>query len=108
MKEDNFYRKTAAAGGGSSGVPFYDVVAPTLYIGEAISATLWGGYTVFARAAGTFNRWRWERATRKALEGLDSRTLADIGVARSEIPAIARTAAENPTYTPTRRSLWSN
>ena len=52
--------------------------------------------------------WRWERTTRNALARLDSAILADIGVARSEIPAIAREAARNPTFTGTRRSLWTD
>ena len=108
MEQNHHYRETAGAGGGIWKIPFYDVVAPTLYIGEAAATVLSLGFTTFARVVGGFNRWRWERATKRALESLDNATLADIGVARSEIPAIARTAAKNPTYSPTRRSLWTN
>jgi len=58
-------------------------------------------------AVKAINAWRWEMTTRNALARLDNATLADIGVARSGIPAIARAAAENPTFTATRRLRWT-
>lgn len=107
MKRDHFYRETANAGGGTGGVPFFDIVQPTMYVGEVAATAFLAACTTFRRGVTAFNRWRWERATRNALSGLDDATLADIGVARSEIAAVARKAAENPTYTPTRRSRWT-
>jgi uncharacterized protein YjiS (DUF1127 family) len=107
MKRDHYYRKTANAGGGTTNVPFYEFVAPTLYAGEAVATVFTTVYRTVERSVTGFNRWRWERTTRRALASLDNTTLADIGVARSEIPAVARKAAENPTFTPTRRSRWT-
>jgi uncharacterized protein YjiS (DUF1127 family) len=108
MKRDHYYRETANAGGGASNVPFYDFVAPNLYAGEAVATAFTAGYETVKCVVTAFNRWRWERTTRKALFELDSATLADIGIARSEIGAVARKAAENPTFTPTRRWRWTS
>lgn len=107
MKRDHYFRETANAGGGTSSVPFYEFVAPTLYAGEAVATVFTTVYRTVERGVTGFNRWRWERTTRRTLAGLDSATLADIGVARSEIAAVARKAAKNPTFTPTRRSRWT-
>ena len=41
-------------------------------------------------------RWYAVRQTVKALEGLDDRVLADIGVYRDEVETVARLVAENP------------
>ena len=108
MKSHHYYRETANAGGGTSKVPFYDFVAPNQYAGEGIAAILSTVLRAAEGVANAINSWRWERTTRNALARLDSATLADIGVARSEIPAIAREAARNPTFTGTRRSLWTD
>ena len=107
MKRNHYYRETASAGHGASNVPFYDFVAPNLYAGDAVATVLSGVYKAVLRSFEAVNRWRWERATRNTLASLDDATLADIGVSRSEIGAVARRAAENPTYTPTRRRRWA-
>ena len=107
MTRDHYYRETANAGGGTSKVPFYDFVEPHLYVGEVVATGVTALFDAVERGYKAINRWRWERTTRNALASLDNTTLADIGVARSEIPAIARAAAENPTFTPTRRSWWT-
>ncbi|MEE9267016.1 MAG: DUF1127 domain-containing protein [Gammaproteobacteria bacterium] len=107
MKRNHYYPETANAGSGTAGVPFYEHVASHLYAGEAVATALSAVLETARRGATAVNRWRWERTTRNALASLDRATLADIGVARSEIPDIARAAAENPTFTPTRRSLWT-
>ncbi len=107
MKTNQYYREAANAGGGTSDVPFYDLVAPTLHAGEGVTTVLSGAFNTLKRVATAAQRWRWERVTRAALLRLDNATLVDIGVARSEIPAIARAAAENPTFTGTRRSRWT-
>ncbi len=108
MKSHHYYQETANAGGGTSKVPFYDFVAPNLPPGESWATVLSAVFRAVERATTTVNSWRWERTTRNALARLDSATLADIGVARSEIPAIAREAARNPTFTGTRRLLWTD
>ena len=108
MKRDHYYPETANAGGGTTNVPFYEVVAPTLFVGEAVATAFSAAYDTVEKGVETFTRWRWERTTRRTLAGLDNATLADIGVARSEIPAVARKAAENPTYAPTRRWRWTS
>ena len=108
MKSHHYYRETANAGGGTSNVPFYDFVAPIQYAGEGIATILSTVFRAVERASTAINSWRWERTTRNALARLDGATLADIGVARSEIPAISREAARNPTFTGTRRSLWTD
>ncbi len=107
MKTNQYYRETANVGGGTSDVPFYDLVAPTLHAGEGVTTVFSGAFNTLKRVATAVQRWRWERATRADLLRLDNATLVDIGVARSEIPAIARAAAENPTFTGTRRSRWT-
>lgn len=108
MKRDHYYRGATNTAAGTSSVPFYEFVAPNLYVGEAVSAAFTVAYEALKRTVTAFNRWRWERVTRKALFELDSATLADIGIARSEIGAVARKAAENPTFTPTRRWRWTS
>lgn len=107
MQRDHYHPETANAGGGTSGVPFYEFVASNLYVGEAVATVLTAVFKTLARGATAVNRWRWERNTRNALASLDSATLADIGIARSEIPAISRAAAENPNFVPARRSRWT-
>jgi uncharacterized protein YjiS (DUF1127 family) len=100
-------KTNANAGGGTSDVPFYDFVAPTLHAGEGVTTVLSGAFNTLKRFTTAVQRWRWERTTRAALLRLDNATLVDIGVAPSEIPAVARAAAENPTFTGTRRSRWT-
>ena len=107
MKREHYYSETANAGVGTSKVPFYGLVAPNQYAGEAFATALSAVFNTLKRAATAVKRWRWERTTRNALASLDSTTLADIGVARSEIRAVARAAANNPTFTPIRRSRWT-
>ena len=104
MKRNQFYRKTANAGDGTSNMPFYDFVAPNLYVGEAVATVRSAVFRALERGVTAVKRWRRETTTRQALASLDNATLADIGVPRSEIPAIARAMAERPTFTPTRRS----
>ena len=106
MNSNHYPRETANAGGGTANVPFYEFVQPNLYVGEVVSALLWAAGSVIARAASAIRRWRWERTTRQTLDGLDDRILADIGVTRSEIPVVARTAAEFPTFNASPRSRW--
>jgi uncharacterized protein YjiS (DUF1127 family) len=107
MKRDYYHRESVDAGGGASNVPFYGFVAPHLYAGEAVATLLLGVSKTIERGVTAFNRWGWERSTRNALEGLSNAALADIGVDRSEIRAVARAAARNPSFTPARRSPWS-
>jgi uncharacterized protein YjiS (DUF1127 family) len=106
MNSNQYFRKTANAGDGTADVPFYEFVQPNLYVGEVVSSLLWTGVSTAARAVAAFRRWQWERVTRQTLEGLDNRILADIGVTRSEIPTVARTAAEFPTFNVSPRSRW--
>ena len=107
MKRDHYYQEIANAGGGTSNVPSYEIVAHNLYAGEVVATVLSAVFKTVERGAIALKRWRWERKTRNVLASLDNAILADIGVARSEIPAIARAAAENPTFTPTRRTPWT-
>ena len=107
MKGNHYNPETASAGGGTSNVPFYGFVAPNQYAGEALATVLSAVFNTIRRSATAVKRWNWERTTRHALASLDNTTLADIGVSRSEIPAVARAAAENPTFTATRRSRWA-
>ena len=107
MNTYHFYRESPDGGGTTSSVPFHDFVAPNLYVGEGVATVLFAVSDGFKRVVAAFNSWRWERTTRNALASLDNATLTDIGVARSEIPAVAREAANNPTFTPTRRLRWA-
>jgi uncharacterized protein YjiS (DUF1127 family) len=107
MNRDHYQREAVDAGGGTTNVPFYEFVAPNLYVGEALAALVLGVSQTIEGGIAAFNRWRWERATRKALQGLSDATLTDIGVSRSEIGAVARAAASNPTFKPARRSPWN-
>ncbi len=47
----------------------------------------------FSTINGTFRRWRLAGRTRKALNGLDDRQLADLGINRADIGRIARASA---------------
>ena len=107
MKRNHYYPETANAGSGTAGVSFYGHVASHLNANEAVATALTAVLETVRRGTTAVNRWRWERNTRNTLARLDSATPADIGITRSEIPAIARAAAENPTFAPTRRSRWS-
>ena len=44
---------------------------------------------LFHRIAEAFSRWRRRRATREELDELDDRALADIGMARADVPYAA-------------------
>lgn len=107
MKRDHYQREAVEAGGGAQNIPFYDIVAPNLYVGEAVATLVLGVSKSIERGITAFNHWRWERATRNALQGLSDATLADIGVSRLEIGAVARAAARNPSFKPAHRSPWS-
>ena len=108
MKSHHYNRQAANAGGGTTDIPFYAFVAPKLQVGEAAATVLLAGFRAIATTVRAVNAWRWERITRNELAGLDDAILADIGVSRSEIPALARAAAENPTFTATRRIRWAD
>ena len=107
MNTHHYNRQAANAGGGTTDIPFYAFVAPNLQFGETLSTALLAGFQAIASTVKAVKAWRWERITRDELASLDDRILADIGVARSEIPGLAREAAENPTYAATRRSWWT-
>ena len=104
MKRGYTHRESTDAG--AIGVPFQEFTAPLLYIGEAVAPWFTAVFNAIERGIDAVNRWRWARVTKHTLSSLDDRTLADIGVQRSEIPAVARFAASEPTYTPTFRSPW--
>lgn len=104
MKGNHYQRRAASAGGGTTNVPFFAFVQPNLYVGETVAVLFSAGVNMAGRGIGAVKRWKWERATRKALRSLDDRTLADIGVARSQIDTVARESARNPTYKPSRRA----
>lgn len=107
MKRNDYFNEAATARGGTSGgttpIPFYGVIAPTAYVSEIIASAL---SKAIGYAFDAIRRSYWERKTRVALSELDDTILHDIGVSRSEISAIARTAAENPTYDPARHFPW--
>ena len=103
MKRNDYFDKAATASGGTTPVPFYGVIAPTAYVGEIIASGL---SKAISHAFDAIRRSYWERKTRIALSELDDASLRDIGVSRSEIHAIARTVAENPTYHPARHFPW--
>ena len=104
MKGKHYQRSAAGAGGGTGGVPFYEFVLPNLYAGDIVAALISAGVKAFGRGVDAIKRWHWERSTRVALRALDDRILADIGVERSRIDAVAEAVARNPGYTSTRRS----
>ena len=104
MKSNHYQRTAAGAGGGTSGVPFYEFVLPNLYVGDIVAAFVSAGVKTAGRGVDAVKRWNRERSTRVALEALDATVLADIGVERSEIRAIAKAVARDPSYSPSRRS----
>ncbi len=56
---------------------------------EAISRTLRAIGRVLGRAIAPLRAWSETRRTVAELEALDARTLADIGISRSDIPSVA-------------------
>ena len=104
MKRNEQYYHGANAGGGTVQVPFYGVIAPTAYVSEIIATALTAAVKYAFEA---IRRGYWERKTKTALTGLDDAILRDIGVTRSQIAVVARTAAESPTYDPARRFPWA-
>lgn len=95
MNRKQDHHRAAFAGAGTTQVPFYGVVAPTIYIGEAVASALSSAVKYVFEA---IRRGYWERKTRVALSDLDDAILRDIGVARSEIAEVARRSAENPGF----------
>ena len=82
--------------------PFYELVAPNLYVGKTIADLL-------ARAVDAVIEYRRRAVERRriaetvsALRGLDDRTLCDIGVHRSQIRAVAQDAAAREAWPPRR------
>lgn len=104
MKRNQYQRTAAGAGGGTSNVPFYEFVLPNLYIGDIAAALVSAGVKTAGRGVDAVKCWKRERSTRVALEALDDAVLADIGVERSQIRAIAKAVATDPSYSPSRHS----
>lgn len=104
MKDNRYQRSAAGAGGGTGNVPFYEFVLPNLYVGDIVATLISAGVKAVGGGVDAIRRWHWERTTREALRALDDRILADIGVERSGINAVAEAVARNPGYTPSRRS----
>jgi len=103
MKRNDQFNEAANAGGGTTQVPFHGVIAPTAFVSEIIATALMSAIN------GTYEAVRrsyWERKTRVALSDLDDAILRDIGVTRSEIPEVARTAVGSPAHDPARRIPW--
>ncbi len=78
---------------------------------EACAAQMAAAQTP-APAAGSnlrtrFRRWRQRRATIAQLESLDDRLLADIGLVRGDIPAVAVQMAATDTVTHAETSYWN-
>lgn len=103
MKRTDQFNEAANAGGGTTPIPFYGVIAPTAFVSEIVATAL---YKAIGRAFEAIRRSYWDRKTRVALAGLDDAMLKDIGVARSQISHIARTSAENRSYEPVGRFPW--
>ena len=82
--------------------PFYELVAPNLYVGKAIAELL----TRACDAVTAYRRRLIERRrlaeTVSALRGLDDRALRDIGVHRSQIRSVAQDAVEHEAWPPRR------
>ena len=74
-------------------VPFVELVAPFMYVGEEVFRFGSAAVNRTARVAGAFMRWHNERATVKALSALEDHLLNDIGIRREDIPAVARKLA---------------
>jgi len=104
MKGNQYQRSAAGTGGGTGSVPFYEFVLPNLYVGDIVAALISAGVKALGSGVDAIKRWHWERSTRVALQALDDRILADIGVERSQIDDVAEAVARNLSYTSTRRS----
>lgn len=103
MKRTDQFNEAANAGGGTTPIPFYGVIAPTEFVSEIIATAL---SKAIGHAFESIRRSYWEWKTRTELAGLDDAMLKDIGVARSQIPHISRTVAESRTYDPAGRFPW--
>jgi uncharacterized protein YjiS (DUF1127 family) len=74
-------------------VPFAEFVEPFLYVGEEMVRLGFAMARVMFSAAGAVDRWRNQRATVKALQGLEDHRLDDIGVRREDIAKLAHKLA---------------
>lgn len=94
-RNDNYGSGYAAAGYANTPtrVPFVELVSPLMYIGEEVVRFGTAAFSAAFHMAGAFVRWRNERVTIRALEGLEDHILKDIGVNRGEIIAVARKLA---------------
>lgn len=84
-------------------IPFLELVSPAHYVGVELTDGAARGLSGIRKLIARFLEWYAIRATIVVLSRLDDRTLADIGIERSEIPAAARRAAGHPDA-PHRRS----
>ena len=94
-RNDHFGHAHAGAGyaNNPARVPFVELVEPFMYVGEEVVRFGSAAISAMSRVAGAVMRWRNERATVKALRGLEDHRLDDIGVRREEISAVARKLA---------------
>lgn len=108
MALQEFRSDLTGTASGTSVAAAYARVEPHSHAGNLAASVCAAAFTAAKGAAEAVNEWRWERKTRFALASLDNAILADIGITRSEIPAVARASAKNPTFGSTRRRRWTD
>lgn len=91
--------KPAYAGNNAEQIPFYGLVAPQMHAGDAVATVLWKAYEGLRRSAAAAWHWYKSRQTERELLALDDWMLKDIGISRSDIPAVSRMSAEDPYFT---------
>jgi uncharacterized protein YjiS (DUF1127 family) len=95
FRTDHFEHAHAGAGHANVPVrvPFAEFVEPFLYVGEEIVRLGFAMVRGIFSATRAVNRWRNQRATIKALQGLEDHRLDDIGVHREDIAKLAHKLA---------------
>lgn len=83
--------------------PFYELVAPNMYLGQTIATALAGAYDGVVAFVDHLAKRRRIAETIAALDSLDDRVLRDIGIHRSQIGSVSRAAVEREALARNRR-----
>lgn len=92
------YRQAALTAENVRRVPYYEFVNFQIQLGSAVVFALLKAYVWMSDAARATWRWYATRQTHHELRELNDQILKDIGISRSDIPAVSRMSAADPGF----------
>jgi uncharacterized protein YjiS (DUF1127 family) len=98
MNCNSEFNRAAFAAEDTARAPSYGIVNFQMQVGSAIVFALLRAYVRASGAARAMWRWYAARQTRIELRNLDDRMLEDIGISRTDIPAVSRLSAMDPRF----------